>query len=99
MLTSEILSVRHTENIKFISEHGAFPFVFSGCGMRSLKTCTHVILMPKSHTHPTTTMNLNFEPELLPTTHFSDENVEISGTQKMKGNYRLKVVEKLTKIR
>ena len=24
-------------------------------------------------------MNFNFEPELLPTPHFSDENVEISG--------------------
>ena len=24
-------------------------------------------------------MNFNFQPELLPTPHFSDENVEISG--------------------
>ena len=83
MLTSEILLARLTENIKFISKHGAFPFVLSGCGTRSLETCTHVIPMPKSHTHPTTTMNLNFEPELIPTPHFSDENVEISGTQKL----------------
>ena len=56
-----------------------FHLSLSGCGMRSLETCTHVILMPKSHTHPTTTMNFNFEPELLHIPHFGDENVEISG--------------------
>ena len=75
-----------------------FHLSLSGCSTRSLETCTHVILMPESHTHPTTTMNFNFEPELLPTPDLSDENVEISGMQKLKGNYGLKVVEKLTKI-
>ena len=80
MLTYEILSARHTENIKkLLVSMVCFHLSLSGCSTRSLETCTHVIPMPKPHTHPTTTMNFKFEPELLPTPQLGDENVEISG--------------------
>ena len=63
-----------------------FYLSLSRCSTGSLGTYTHVIPMPESHTHPTTTMNLNFEQELLPTHHLGDENVGISGMQNLKGN-------------
>ena len=98
MLTSKILLVRSTENIKFISEHSAFPFVFVWVWHEEPGNLHPFNFDAQITYSPTTTMNFNFEPEFLPTPHFSDENVEICGTQKLKGNHRLKVVEKLAKV-
>ena len=55
-----------------------FHLSLSGCGMGSLETCTHVILMPKSHLPHYHHELKFFEPELFPIPQSSDKNVAIS---------------------
>ena len=62
-----------------------FHLSLSGCGTGSLETCTHVILMPESHT-ALTLPQMKFYPDIFPYPWNTDENVTISGMQKLKGN-------------
>ena len=62
-----------------------FHLSLSRCDTGSLETCTHVILMPESHTALTFTP-MEFYPDIFPYPWSTDENVAISGMQKLKGN-------------
>ena len=73
-------------NIKFISEHGAFPFVIVWVWHGepgNLHPCnSNAWITYSPHYHH----ELQFEPELLPTPHLGDKNEGISGMQNLKGN-------------
>ena len=64
MLTSEILSQKHTERKKKLLVNMVhFHLSLSRCGMGSPETCTHVILMPELHT----VTPIKFYPDVIPT--------------------------------
>ena len=60
-----------------------FHLSLSGCGMGSLETCTHVILMPESHI---VTTKISLSKCYPPPWKNRDENVVISGMHKWKGD-------------
>ena len=86
-----------------------FHLSLSGCGMGSLETSTHVILMPESHKYYPKRF---FLPNCLPThytnrnvvisdqhSHNPDKNVVISGMCRLKGNDNYVVISKLKHTR
>ena len=62
-LTGEILLQKHTERKILLVNMVHFHLSLSGCGMGSLETCTHIILMPESHI----ITPIQFYPDLIPT--------------------------------
>ena len=50
--SSDPLSLLHEAHISSRSTKVNFHWFLSGCSIGNLEICTHVILMPESHNHP-----------------------------------------------
>ena len=70
-----------------------FHLFLSGCGMGSLETCTHVILMPESHTHFFS--HAKYYPPFLK----GNKNVVISGMCGLKGDINVVISDILNMAR